>query len=340
MILIIILIIIFFILAYYLSTQGTNNNNVAIQSYIRQIDPTLDLKSPFIVCILRYGLGNRMNCLSSSLILSRYLKVPLYVVWTDIDMGPVRLSDIWAPPYPFTILDAIPSGIGPWGLSHTYQYKLFDDEHIRQLNDNDSSAFSNGVTDLKISTPVMVLGTYWNFKHPEQSLEDFYGERSKIFTKDLVPVQPIVERIQYYRSLCGLNTFGVHIRLTDSCVVQWGSQKQCDALAITIKRHIGTLLDEDDHERTVFLCTDDQTYITDLIVKYNDRIIIPNSDASRFSIEGQQEAYAEIMVLSDCSPLLLSLRSTFSSNVASIAPTNECIFYSPNGEYRCKSVEY
>jgi hypothetical protein len=337
MILIVILIIIFFLVAYYLGNQ-TSNNNIAIQQYVRKVDPTLD--SPFIICVLRYGLGNRMNCLASSIILSRYLKRPLYVVWTDIDMGSVQLSDIWAPPYPFTLLDQIPPGIGSRFLNHEHQDRFFDNNQIRQINDTSKPFFSKGIVDLKIyDNPIIVLGTYWNFKHPDQSLSDFYEARTKIFNEELVPVPEITERIQSYRALCDSNTFGVHIRLTDSCVIQWGSQEACESLVNKIHRCIQTLLNEDP-ERTVFLCTDDQRYIQDLIRQYGSRIIIPNyavenSSLDRFSILGQQEAYAEIMALSYCSPLLLSLRSTFSSGVASLARTEKCTFYSPMGDYVC-----
>lgn len=334
MLLIVILIIIFFLVAYYLASQ-TTNNNIAIQQYIQKTDPTYHPNSRFILCVLKYGLGNRMNCLSSSIILSRYLNIPLYVVWTDVDMGDTQLSDIWAPPYPFTVLDAIPPGVNLSGLNHGYQHKLFNDDHIRQLIDKYDPLLSNGVTDLKLyDIPIIILSTYWNFKHADQSLTDFYTERAKIFSQDLIPTAPINERIQRYRSLCNSNTLGVHIRLTDSCTVLWGSQAKCEILANIIKKKIQTLLDADP-QRTVFLCTDDQSYINDLITKYGSRIIVPE-EIFRFSIEGQQEAYAEMMALSYCSPLLLSLRSTFSAEVASLADTEECMFYSPYGEYRCK----
>jgi hypothetical protein len=251
-------------------------------------------------------------------------------------MGPTQLSDIWAPPYPFTVLDEMVPGIKPEFLQHKYQYGFFNNNQIYQMNDIDSPFFSNGIVDLKVfDTPIMVMATYWNFKHPAQSLSEYYQARNQIFTKDLIPISSIQTRIQKYRSLCDSNTFGVHLRLTDSCVAQWGSEEACKSLVNKIKTQIQTLLDENE-TRMVFLCTDDQKYLQDLIEQYGSRIIIPESSLDRFSIEGQQEAYAEMMALSYCSPLLLSLRSTFSSTVSNLASTKKCSFYSPMGEYQCK----
>lgn len=324
--------IILLLLAYYLSSEPVNDN-IMIQHYMSEIYPNLD--TPYIICILKHGIGNRMNCLGSSIILSRYLNIPLYVVWTDVDMGTVQLSDIWTPPYPFTVLDTIPTVINSSYLSHVNQYKLFDDNHISQLNDKYGPFLSNGIADLKSSeTPIMVFNTYWNFKHPNQSISDFYSERQKIFSQELIPVAPINERIQRYQQLFDEHTFGAHIRLTDSCMVLWGNQEKCEKLAFTIKNNIQKLLDSDQN-RKVFLCTDDQEYINDLIIKYGSRIIVPDN-VSRFTVEGQHEAYAEIIALSTCNPLLLTLRSTFSSGVASLTHTDQCIFYSPIGEYPCK----
>lgn len=188
--------IIIFILIAYLFAIYTSHNTISIMNYLQENDPEYDPIHQSIVCILEYGLGNRMKCLSSAIVLSRYLNRPLYVVWTDIDVGSTKITDIWQPPYPFKLLDKIPPGLRTFNPGLPWYYQQYRPDQTIQLLCPTNPFKVQSVTDLiQVDDPIIITRTYWAYKHKDQNLSEFNLERRKVLTHDLIPVDAIKERI-------------------------------------------------------------------------------------------------------------------------------------------------
>lgn len=343
---IIAILVILVIVGIWNETPQPTISDDAVNNFILQEDATFNSKDPYILCILQWGLGNRLKCLSSAIILARYTNLPLYVVWTDLDgnngFGGVPITDLLKPPYPFKLLSQIPDGIPERLYDKNEQYIKFNSSQIQKLFDTYDRMLTLGTIDIKeseLTKSILILSTWWPFKHPKQHIKDFENQRRQILLNEFIPSDPCQILIQKYLGQCDQHTVGAHLRGTDSCVVLWKKEDKCLDLTQRIMTKIRAILQ--DKRKRIFLCTDDfqQTHIQNLIKEYGDRIITPNMTTLRYTVEGQQESYAEIMTLARFPQLLLSLSSTFSGEVACMANIygSDCILHSPSSDIVCHS---
>jgi len=324
-------IIIIYLTLFFVESEITYNTKIVVEDIKEMTGNVLNFDEGItpIICVLKWGLGNRISCLASSILLSKYLNSPLYVVWTDAHMGNVKISDIWQEPYPFIVLDRIPKsikGLISWSPPN----------QIGDRSNNELITYVEDIPNKILKSNIIITSTWWSFKHRDLDLKYFTNERRNEINNSLIPTQTIQELINKYTNNFDNNTIGAHIRSTDSCKVLWGSFEKCEQLGNNIKIKIRLMMD-DNPSMKLFICTDDPKYVEDLIDEYKHRIIIPNLYTNRFTLSGQEEAYAEMVALSKCNHLILSSNSTFSgvaSYLANIFGDN-CNFYSPTDKFVC-----
>jgi len=332
---VIIIILVIGIISYFLfaSRYKMRTNYVRVRESLKNITNTSYIPNKIIICVLRYGIGNRLKCLSSSIVLSRYMKLPLYVVWTDIDMKNTQITDLCMGPFSFTILPRIPDGLyvpeshfDVWGDMSSI--KCF-------LNSSQSCLTSSAaiIPVKKLETPVIIFSTAWSFRHPDQLPEDFNRDRRVVLLDELKPSKEVYNLVDKYSQFINDMTVGVHIRLTDGCISHWHSVEKCDNLKMTFKRLVADRIRKGFN---IFLCSDDKYIGSEFKAIYADKIFYPISKHKRSTKEGQQQAYAELLALSRCPFLLLSYSSTFSGEVEFLAnKPNECSYLSPMTTIQC-----
>lgn len=297
-----------------------------------------------ILCILKWGIGNRLKCLSSCLILSKVTQRPLYVYWTQHDIGDTKITDLFEGPFDFTLItdetvSTLPSELQQM-LPKTNDYlnavwggnKLFDWQH------QTTQYLNSGLVDLgldKINMPgFLILNTWWVFKHPNMSVTEFLKLRREILLKTLKPSNEVSRFVNKYSSNINNNTLGIHIRTTDSCKVFWKTQENCDKLVDEFEKYIDTKLIQNKNT-TIMLCADSKDVKERFKSKYKNKVYIPDSSSDRFSILGQQQAFAELITLSKCKQLCVTMKSTFAGEVIAMSDSTDSVVVSPGGIEPC-----
>lgn len=297
-----------------------------------------------ILCILKWGIGNRLKCLSSCLILSKVTQRPLYVYWTQHDVGKTKITDLFEGPFDFTLITdetvtSLPQNIQEM-LPKTNDYlnavwggnKLFDWQH------QTTQYLNSGLVDLgieKINMPgILILNTWWVFKHPNMSVTEFLNMRREILLKTLKPSSEVIKFVNNYSNNVNDNTLGVHIRTTDSCKVFWKTQENCDKLVDEFEKYIDEKLNKNTNT-TIMLCADGEDIKDRFKAKYKNKIYIPDSTSDRFSVLGQQQAFAELIALSKCKQLCVTMKSTFAGEVIAMSNSTDSVVVSPNGIEPC-----
>jgi hypothetical protein len=306
---------------------------------INEMHPNMNTQVPCIICILKWGLGNRIKCLISSIILSKYLNRQLYVIWTDFDMKNTDITDIWKKPYPFIVLPKIPDNF-ELPISPENEW---EDSSITCWKDKYQQCITSGISNINdnhINRQLLFINGWWFFKHPKHTIDQFNELKKEILTNELIPTDNILNLVDKYTKQINGNTIGVHIRLTDSCSVLWETEENCDKLLKSFLDYLYKVMD--DKNVNIFLCTDESYIIDNLKINYGNRIFTPNLNIDRFTKEGQEESYAEILSLSKCPKLILTMSSTFSGIVADLANLNSdnCKLISPSDIQKCNTTGF
>lgn len=336
--------------------ENYSEDDKEIIESIKEMYPKFDSSKQYIICVLKWGLGNRIKCLVSSILLSRYLNCELLVVWTNHDMDNTKITDIWKHPYPFVVLPNLPKGY----TIPVAPEQEWNDPSLNCWLDKYDQCIISGISIINeehMSRKLLFINTWWFFKPDDLSLQEFNKQKRYILENGLIPTDNIKNLCKKYNNLINNDTIGVHIRLSDSCQVLWKTKENCDKLVYNFLDYIdGVMIDP---KTNLFLCTDDHEVLTTLKSKYNGRIKIPNLNTNRFTKQGQEESYAEILTLAKCNRLCLTMSSTFSGIVYDISDlssntddkdsnkddknndnTKGCIVISPNKTEVCKSVGY
>ncbi len=143
------------------------------------IHPNINIETPSLICVLKWGIGNRIKCLVSSIILARYTGKQLYVIWTNHDMKNTNITDIWKEPYPFILLPNIPEGF-ELPISPEIEW---EEQSIDCWQDRYKQCVTSGISNINkehIDRQILFINGWWYFKIPQQSIDQPHPFKSGV----------------------------------------------------------------------------------------------------------------------------------------------------------------
>lgn len=142
-------------------------------------------------------------------------------------------------------------------------------------------------------------------------VESFYKIGDQVSLKDLfVPTDDIQKKIDSIVSDFS-NVVGLHIRRTDHVNA---IKKSTDELFIeNIEKEI-----EKNHKVKFYVASDDQSVINKLRTLYGDRIIHPELELSRTTLNGMKDAVLDLFCLSSTKYIIGSCNSSYSTFAAQL----------------------
>jgi hypothetical protein len=301
---IVVLILFFCILVYILFRQKHRKHS---------LDNYHHTHADRIIVKLKGGIGNRLRCLSSAMVLADLLHKPLIVWWRIDQYMPVGM-----------VMDDVILGF------HTIDYEVQDTSLVKStdpdLDNIKSECHTTIVTDVVYNhakgedivgfSTNPGTGYFRLFKDERMPLDLFYTKRlqalqSLVFNPKVVEYNNMITR-QWLRK-----PIGVHIRRGDLCSLVNGSEGCTDLNNYyeSMKKYSAI------YGTHFFIASDDisaiaeakKWAITEGWTLYFNTIV-----ADRLSIEGQQISMAEILALSSCSFIIGTLASTFTSESAAM----------------------
>lgn len=151
-------------------------------------------------------------------------------------------------------------------------------------------------------------------KHKNVYIQTF-SDLTEIKKCDLfIPSEQVLSRVSEVKSYCNIDkdTIGVHIRRTDNkeSILHSPTQLFEQKMTEELKRNPKTKF---------YLATDSYEEEQKLAAKFGSAIMtFKNKDTSRTTFQGQIDAYAELLILSQCKELWGSYFSSFSDIAAII----------------------
>lgn len=285
-------------------------------------DRNLD-KQPSVFVMLHEGLGNRLRVMSSGFLLSKAIGRPLKVRWTNIDMGNTQISDLFEYIPNVQWIDKRPCNVKVFTFLNKAQWLELPNKEKELLNSFNTPEATSLVPVLKEhianSSFSHVFSGHLLYCHPKYANDkaNFHNQRRQ-FLKSIIPSKGVLNKLKNIEFKLPNNLYenviGVHIRLTDLCTVIWKRKENCPRLEDYVKQMKIEL--QNNSKVTFLVCTDDPQQIATIINHFPKQKIILPDKFDRFTLEGQQEAYAELLALSKTMKMIGTTGSTFSSEAA------------------------
>lgn len=270
------------------------------------------------------GLINRLRCIASSYLASKFLGFDFNVLWYNgADPSPYCSNDnlcacditsLFIPDEEFLPIRNIDfdfkkirknkqSNIGP--LNNTYYY---------QYDDNKALSF---ISKRLTSNHVLIGGG------------KFYGSDSDIanYYSSLNPVSFISQSINYFwKTYASYRVLGVQIRGTDMLkagFTPWAKKSlSTHDIFKAFDKCIDKIYDQYDY---IFLSTDEIEIIDLLSSKYSNVIFYPKTEIKRNSKDAIQLALIDWLLLSKCKYILHTKHSSFGEEAARVIGLNKSL---------------
>ena len=292
----------------------------------------MDLSDNYIALKPYNGLGNRFRSIASCILLSNYLKIPLYVYWTstrgfdDTKLSEIIDYDNLKRRYDIGLIDA-----SDWKQIRNESIKLetkfsllheqspftsdtsVDREHTERKEEYIENIFTSKWKKLSLKTGNSLN---WVFESRyDEVLPEHWIEHSKIL-KEIKPSKKVLSMSSQTIKKFGDNVLGVHIRRGDATNTDFYSEhknKYSSDVSKYIKRTKELL---NSKYKKVFVATDCKDSLELFKKTFNDRCIIYeknfNESVWHKQKQGQLDARVEQHLLSCTDYLLTSEWSTFS----------------------------
>ena len=270
------------------------------------------------------GLINRLRCIASSYLASKFLGFDFNVLWYNgADPSPYCSNDnlcacditsLFIPDEEFLPIRNIDfdfkkirknkqSNIGP--LNNTYYH---------QYDDNQALSF---ISKRLTSNHVLIGGG------------KFYGSDSDManYYSSLNPVSFINESINYFwKTYSSYRVLGVQIRGTDMLKAGFTPWAKKSLSTHDIFKAFDKCIDKiHDQYDYIFLSTDEIEIIDLLSSKYSNVIFYPKTEIKRNSEDAIQLALIDWLLLSKCQYILHTKHSSFGEEAARVIGLNKCL---------------
>lgn len=258
-------------------------------------------KNQRIVVVLVGGLGNQLRCLSSAMVLARFLNIPLFLA------GDNTLCELFDDMFPF--------------LSAKYTHKKhwvstpFQENCSKQFNQRCSTSIVVDVKNQVLKEVEIIVSSWMLFKHPLQSLGDFHKARLNAL-RSLRPKKHISSLIPKIDP----SVVGIHIRTTDSCLHLWKDQNQCLILLDKFRNIINKT-------GGIYLATDNDSFKEEMRARPN--VLTNNSVKTNRNTDGFKWALVELLTLASCKYIIGTVGSTFSSEAIFLCGSERSYQISP-----------
>jgi hypothetical protein len=277
------------------------------------------LVNEYLVINPTNGLGNRVRSLASFAVLADELKLPLFVHWSkssgfdDTSISELFKTDdinfidthTWndIKSKSFSISDHIE------GVCENYIDSVYKDKRVHYINKVLTGGFKQ-MTATSSNLLSWAFGIYEVDKH----IKNFSGKYKTQLSK-LKPSDKVINAAQSTLDTFSKNIIGVHIRQGDatSHKNQW-SKMYSDKTLIAINDHF------DKTNTQIFLCTDDQKTLNQMLNRYGNRIIHYTKtfvdSLYGETKKGQFDAMVELYLLSQTNKILATSPSSFAKLAA------------------------
>ena len=140
----------------------------------------------------------------------------------------------------------------------------------------------------------------------------FYPQTTHELFDIFHPIPSIQERIDKISNQFGTNTIGIHIRRTDN--IASITQSPTELFIERMKQEV-----EKDAHSMFYLATDSEEEKQYLKAVFGEQVIISPRKADRNSMDGMQDALAELYILSKTRKIFGSMKSSYSETAAQIS---------------------
>ena len=259
------------------------------------------------------GLCNRLRMIQSGLTLSAIAKAEVQIVWVRNQELGAAFTDMFMP-------------ISHESLSETSPFTFTETENNRRYalsrkrNLFLPSIWQRYRYDLRITDKHIPDGGLPNIisdisgkRVLIQSGLGFYPCNDHSFTEYFKPNEAVRELIQETSRNITPHTIGLHIRRSDNTKAIRYSPPEC--FEDIIRKEI-----ERDPLTTFLLATDDETIKQRFLRTFPDQVITSPFKADRTSVQGMQQAAAELFALGMCRRFYGSYWSSFSDTVVAMLP--------------------
>ncbi len=267
------------------------------------------MKSEDLVLVPSGGLANRMRAVASAYHLCRATGSRLQVVWFRDWALNAAFRDIFEPIddsllslrearwWDFAVNDR-PRRRNLWlpavAQKMVYRRRLYE-HHIGEIRDRgfDFEAWKRG------------------HKCYMSCCQVFGNFDGNIYKRLFRPVAEVEQRVKEYTDRFSSYTVGMHIRRTDN-------QRSIDRSPTRLFVETGRRELEQHPDMKIFLATDSEDVKAELRREFGDRIITPEAEACRDSVDGIRGGLTEMYVLSCTCRIYGSACSSFSEMAAAI----------------------
>lgn len=262
------------------------------------------------------GLGNRLRAIASAVHLASETGVRLNVIWFRDWACRAAYSQLFEPSSLLALRDARPIDYvldDRPRLKNIFIPKLFqlikydqrmgqDESYRLSLQHFDFNAWAKGRQSY--------LGCYSEFGLPDAS----------IYSRLFHPIPLIMQKVRHNMQWLGNRPIGIHIRRTDNVP----STQQSPVELFTNK--VESLLNSNPSQK-FFLASDDEPTKELFRKRYGDAIVTNPFVATRRSVEGLQNAVAEMFTLAATTCIYATLDTSFSTIASKIGQTQLVVLH-------------
>ena len=262
------------------------------------------------------GLGNRLRCITTSLVVAQELGFDLDVFWSRHEVcGYTHFLDLFEdcsiafvasrPRTP--VVATTPLRPRPWFRFRSERRTCLE-----------TSGIDGTLYLAHLPQKSFCLKTWHNMK-PDTLSDAAFLKRKGAFLSSLHPVREIQSRIDALVEHFSAGTVGVHVRSTDSNF-RWrdSAWPDLDLYFAEMRRCL-----EEQEEATFFVCADDESVVDAFHSRFGKKVRSSNEllglrDVNRRSKEGQLAAVVDLFCLAKTRKIIGTRCSTFSYEAAAL----------------------